>query len=197
MSRIERTAVVNFEPAHADPDSALHRARRGDTAAFADIVRRHQATVFSIGYRMLGRRDAAEDLAQDVFLQLYRKLDSIESLEHLGFWLRRVASNLAIDWLRRVSYSSSQPLDADVELPAPENDEDPLMTRALSGLLGELAPAARAVMVLRYQEDRDVAEIATALEMPVNTVKSHIKRSLTALRGKLVGAHLIADEERP
>jgi len=153
--------------------------------------------VFSIGYRMLGRRDAAEDLAQDVFLQLYRKLDSIESLEHLGFWLRRVAANLAIDWLRRASYGSSQPLEAAPELAAPDNDEDPLMTRALGGLLGELAPAARAVMVLRYQEDRDVAEIATALEMPVNTVKSHIKRSLTALRGKLVGAQLIADEEQP
>jgi RNA polymerase sigma-70 factor, ECF subfamily len=197
VSQAERHAVVNFEPAHADPDSPLHRARRGDTAAFADIVRRHQATVFSIGYRMLGRRDAAEDLAQDVFLQLYRKLDSIESLEHLGFWLRRVAANLAIDWLRRASYSNSQPLEAAPELPAPDNDEDPLMTRALGSLLGELAPAARAVMLLRYQEDRDVAEIATALEMPVNTVKSHIKRSLTALRGKLVGAQLIADEERP
>jgi DNA-directed RNA polymerase specialized sigma24 family protein len=50
-------------------------------------------------------------------------------------------------------------------------------------------------MVLRYQEDCDVAEIATALAMPVNTVKSHIKRSLTALRGKVIGARLITAEE--
>ncbi len=56
---------------------------------------------------------------------------------------------------------------------------------------------ARAVMVLRYQKDRDVAEIDTALEMPVNTVKSHIKRSLTALRGKMIGAQLITAEEMP
>ena len=67
------------------------RARAGDAGAFAALVRTHQGSVFSIGLRMLNRRDAAEDLAQDVFLQLYRKLDSIESLEHLGFWLRRVA----------------------------------------------------------------------------------------------------------
>ena len=67
--------------------------------------------MYSIGYRMLHRRDLAEDLAQDVFLQLYRKLESIESLEHLGFWLRRVAANLAIDWLRRAPYSATQPLD--------------------------------------------------------------------------------------
>jgi RNA polymerase sigma-70 factor (ECF subfamily) len=187
---------VNFEPAHADTESQLRRARDGDAAAFAHIVRRHQATVFSIGYRMLGRRDAAEDLAQDVFLQLYRKLDSLESIEHLAFWLRRVAANLAIDRLRRAPYSTTYALDeAALDVAAEpgtaEPAEDHLMTRAVTRLLAELAPAPRAVMVLRYQEDRDVAEIAATLDMPVNTVKSHIKRSLTALRGKLIGARLI------
>jgi len=181
---------VSLNPAPVDPPALLHNARAGDPAAFAALVLRHQASVFSIGYRMLGRRDAAEDLAQDVFLQLYRRLDSIESMEHLGFWLRRVAANLAIDWLRRAAYSATQPLDDDAEVPVHDPDSDPLMTRALSALLGELAPAARAVMVLRYQEDRDVAEIGAALDMPVNTVKSHIKRSLTALRAKMIGVQL-------
>jgi RNA polymerase sigma-70 factor (ECF subfamily) len=189
---------VNFESSHVDTDSLLRRARDGDAAAFADIVRRHQAAIFSIGYRMLGRRDAAEDLAQDVFLQLYRKLDSIESLEHLGFWLRRVAANLAIDRLRRAPYAGTYELDGealDVAAEPGPATPDHLMTRALAKLLGELAPAPRAVMVLRYQEDRDVAEIAAALDMPVNTVKSHIKRSLTALRGQLVGMQLVTAEE--
>src|SRR5881394_1169471 len=127
------------------PDALLVRARGGDAGAFAELVRAHQGSVFSIGYRMLGRRDAAEDLAQDVFLQLYRKLDSIESFEHLGFWLRRVAANLAIDWLRRLAWSATQPLDAVEEPAAFDAVSDPLMTRALAGLLGELAPAARAV----------------------------------------------------
>lgn len=165
-----------------DSDGALHGARGGDAGAFARLVRSHQASVFSIGYRMLGRRDAAEDLAQDVFLQLYRKLDHIESLEHLGFWLRRVASNLAIDRLRRAPARRHEPLDDQFEITAPERDADPLMSRELARLLAGLAPAARAVMVLRYQEDCDVADIAAALDMPVNTVKSHIKRSLAALR---------------
>ena len=157
----------------------------------------YQGSVFSIGYRMLNRRDAAEDLAQDVFLQLYRKLDSIESLEHLGFWLRRVAANLAIDRLRRAAHGATQPLEEVAEVEAPQQEGDPLLSRELSRLLGELSPAARAVMLLRYQEDCDVADIAAALEMPVNTVKSHIKRSLTALRGKMVGAQLITAEELP
>src|SRR5882672_7949601 len=172
------------------PDALLLRARAGDRDAFADLVRQHQGSVFSIGLRMLSRRDAAEDLAQDVFLQLYRKLDSIETPEHLGFWLRRVAANLAIDWLRRAPYTATQPLDAGAEVAAPERDDDLLMNRELARLLGELPPAPRAVMLLRYQEDCDVAEVAAALDMPVNTVKSHIKRSLTQLRSRMVGAQL-------
>lgn len=183
--------------APASQPSLLHLARRGDRQAFEALVRQHQAAVFSIGYRMLGRRDVAEDLAQDAFLQLYRKLDHIESPEHLGFWLRRVVANLAIDWLRRPAHGATQPLDEEIGMAAPVDETDPLMTRALARLLGELAPAARAVMVLRYQEDLDVADIANALDMPLNTVKSHIKRSLTALRARMLGAQLVSSEELP
>jgi RNA polymerase sigma-70 factor (ECF subfamily) len=186
---------VTQNAAQSMPDSLLLQARAGDRQAFAELVRAHQGSVFSIGLRMLNRRDAAEDLAQDVFLQMYRKLDSIESLEHLGFWLRRVAANLAIDWLRRAPNAAAQPLDEGAEIAAQESEQDLLMSRELLRLLGELAPPARAVMLLRYQEDRDVAEIGAMLDMPVNTVKSHIKRSLTALRGRMIGARLIDCEE--
>jgi RNA polymerase sigma-70 factor (ECF subfamily) len=184
-----------MNPAPSMPDSLLTQARAGDAKAFAALVRAHQGSVFSIGLRMLNRRDAAEDLAQDVFLQLYRRLGDIESLEHMGFWLRRVASNLAIDWLRRLPYTSTQPLDEEVPMPAAENAQDPLMDRELARLLNDLSPAARAVMLLRYQEDRDLAEIGTMLEMPVNTVKSHIKRSLTLLRSRMIGAKLVDCED--
>jgi RNA polymerase sigma-70 factor (ECF subfamily) len=180
---------LNVAPAL--PDSLLTQARAGDAGAFAALVRAHQGSVFSIGLRMLNRRDAAEDLAQDVFLQLYRKLTDIESPEHLGFWLRRVAANLAIDWLRRLPYASTQPLEEGSEVAAQESPQDPLMDRQLQRLLHELSPQARAVMLLRYQEDRDLAEIGAMLDMPVNTVKSHIKRSLTALRSRMIGAKLV------
>ena len=185
-----------MNPAPSMPDSLLTQARAGDTDAFAALVRAHQGSVFSIGLRMLNRRDAAEDLAQDVFLQLYRRLGDIESQEHLGFWLRRVASNLAIDWLRRLPYTSTQPLDDEMQVASPENPQDPLMDRELTRLMNELSPPARAVMLLRYQEDRDLAEIGATLEMPVNTVKSHIKRSLTALRARMIGARLVDCEPR-
>jgi RNA polymerase sigma-70 factor (ECF subfamily) len=179
------------------PDTLLTRARAGDREAFATLVRAHQGSVFSIGLRMLNRRDAAEDLAQDVFLQLYRKLESIESLEHLGFWLRRVAANLAIDWLRRLPYTNTQPLEEGEHVAAQDVPQDLLLQRELTRLMNELSPHARAVMLLRYQEDHDLADIGAMLDMPVNTVKSHIKRSLTTLRSRMIGAKLVDCEELP
>jgi RNA polymerase sigma-70 factor (ECF subfamily) len=187
---------VNLEAAQAESPALLLRARAGDANAFASLVRTHQGCVYSIGLRMLQRRDAAEDLAQDVFLQLYRKLDSIETMEHLGFWLRRVASNLAIDRLRRLPFTAPHP-DDEREIPSHDQPADPLMSRELARLLAELPPAPRAVMVLRFQEDRDLAEIATMLDMPVNTVKSHVKRSLTTLRSRMIGAKLVENEDLP
>ena len=186
---------MSSHPAQSLPDSLLTQARAGDPSAFATLVRAHQGSVFSIGLRMLNRRDAAEDLAQDVFLQLYRKLGDIESLEHLGFWLRRVAANLAIDWIRRLPYTSTQPLEEGAHVATQDAAADPLMDREMAKLLNELSPHARAVMLLRYQEDHDLSEIGAMLDMPVNTVKSHIKRSLTTLRSRMIGARLVDCED--
>ena len=134
--------AVSLHAAQPMPDSLLLRRAPATAQAFAALVRAHQGSVFSIGLRMLNRRDAAEDLAQDVFLQLYRKLDSIESLEHLGFWLRRVASNLAIDWLRRLPYTATQPLDEGAEVAAQQPDDDPLMSRELDAVVRRARAAA-------------------------------------------------------
>jgi len=175
----------------------LARAISGDAAAFGTLVRRHQRSVYSLALRMLTDRHQAEDLAQEVFLQLYRSLASVESEEHLGFWLRRVTMHRAIDRLRREPRYLTSTL-ADAELLAGEApDADPILERRLRGLLEELAPAARAVVVLRYQEDLDPAEIARTLKMPVNTVKSHLKRSLAQLREALTAPGPGGDGDRP
>jgi RNA polymerase sigma-70 factor, ECF subfamily len=73
-------------------------------------------------------------------------------------------------------------LEDEAENIAVESAEDPLLQRQLRGLLLQLNPVARAVMTLRYQEDLDPPDIAEILDMPVNTVKSHLKRSLDTLR---------------
>jgi RNA polymerase sigma-70 factor (ECF subfamily) len=169
------------------PDDAFASARAGEAAGFAALVRLHQPVVYGIALRMLMDRALAEDLSQEVFLQMYRSLQSIESHEHLAFWLRRVTAHRAIDRLRQERRSETTALEEAAELFAASLGEDPMLRKHLHGLIGRLAPMARAVLLLRYQEDLDPVEIARTLGIPVNTVKSHLKRSLSLLRGQLAG----------
>lgn len=150
--------------------------------AFAALVTGHQKSVFGLALRMLGSAHLAEDIAQEVFMQLHAKLTSIESPEHLRFWLRRVTANKAIDHLRRSSRLKVISLEEESQQVGTEDPGDPLLQKRLRAMLLQLTPAARAVMTLRFQDDLDPLEIARILDMPVNTVKSHLKRSLEVLR---------------
>jgi RNA polymerase sigma-70 factor (ECF subfamily) len=164
------------------PADSLVRARAGDRPAFASLIRQHQRLVYSLALRMLSDRHDAEDLAQEVFLQLHRRLAVIESDAHLLFWLRKVTTNLAIDRLRQGQKHRLLPLDDEPGVADVRLESDPLLQRRLRVLIGQLPPAARAVVLLRFQEDMDPTEIAAALEMSINTVKSHLRRSMAALR---------------
>ena len=177
-------------------DESLTRARAGESAAFSALVRHYQRTVYSIALRMLNDRHRAEDLAQEVFLQLYRDLDSIESAAHLTFWLRKVTVNRAIDRMRQESRHHNEPLSEAAVVVDASDAVDPLLQRRMAELLAQLPPAARAVVVLRYQEDLDPLDIASTLDMPLNTVKSHLKRSLAALRARVLGSAIV-DDLRP
>jgi RNA polymerase sigma-70 factor (ECF subfamily) len=168
-------------------DEQLEKARRGEHGALTLLVQAHQRSVYSLALRMLGTRDLAEDLTQEVFMQMNGKLSAIDSNRHLGFWLRQVTSNRAIDQLRRRARLQMTPLDEEPRLFSNEDATDPLLQRHLTALLAELSPPARAVLLLRYQEDLDPVEIARTLDMPVNTVKSHLKRSLQTMREKAAG----------
>ncbi len=179
-----------------DPlDQELAKARSGERAALAVLVQAHQRPVYSLALRMLGTRDLAEDLTHDVFMQLHGRLGAIESNRHLGFWLRQVTTNRAIDQLRRRARLQMTSLEDEPQFFSAESDADPLLQRHLRALLDELAAPARAVLLLRYQEDLDPIDIARTLDMPINTVKSHLKRSLETLREKTIGAQPMRYED--
>jgi RNA polymerase sigma-70 factor (ECF subfamily) len=170
--------------ARADTDSPLTRAKAGDPAAFEELLREHQSMVFSLAYRFAGDAAAAEDLAQEVFFDLSRALSRIESPAHLMFWLRRVTTHRCIDRLRR-PVSREATVEHFPEHAASDAMRDVLLDARIQRLVAELPTNARAVMLLRYQEDLDPSEIATVLEISVNTVKSHLRRSVETLREKL------------
>jgi RNA polymerase sigma-70 factor (ECF subfamily) len=172
----------------AAPDETitqLERAAAGDQSAFAGIVHEHQSMVFSLALHCLRDRALAEELAQDVFLKLYRHLGEIESPAHLKFWLRRVASHRAIDIARRRRWWPKFGLDDIPEPAQPALGGDSLLHRHLTKLVATLPETQRVLVVLRYQEDMDPAEIAAVLDMPVATVKSYLHRALGLLRKKL------------
>jgi RNA polymerase sigma-70 factor (ECF subfamily) len=177
--------LPNIEP--REPDELFAAARAGERQGFEALVRMHQARVYGIALRMLTDRELAEDLAQEVFLQLHHSIGSIDSHPHLLFWLRQVTARRAIDRLRRESRVETVALEDSLQLVAADPEEDPYLRKHLDALIGRLAPMARAVLLLRYQEDLDPLDIARTLGIPVNTVKSHLKRSLTSLRTQLAG----------
>jgi RNA polymerase sigma-70 factor (ECF subfamily) len=156
-----------------------------DEARFAELVEEHQSMVFSIAFRFLRDRAVAEELAQDVFLKLYRELPRLESREHVKFWLRKVISHRCMDYVRSASRKLEVALDDVLEPAAESSESDFLLENGLRKLVASLPDEARMVIVLRYQEEMEPQEIAQALGIPIGTVKSRLQRSLVLLRGKV------------
>lgn len=161
---------------------------------FRDIVERHQSRVYSIAYRILADSGAAEEVAQDVFLALYRNLDRLQSQEHLLAWLRRVTVHRATDVYRRracrVEFAADEFCEDHILLngnssAVSRNGFDQAgMEMSIEQMVASLPPAQRSVVLLRYQEDLMPTEISTLLSMPLGTVKSHLQRALKLLRTK-------------
>jgi len=173
------------EAAAERPEDVLARSAGGDPSAFESIVREHQGMVFSMAYHFLRNRALAEELAQDVFLSLYQNISAIKSPAHLVHWLRRVTSHRCLDQARRQKLRSHLSLEAVQEPAVMHAQPDVILSRRLARMVSSLPEKARMVVILRYQEDLHPFEIAEVLEMPINTVKSHLRRSLAMLREKL------------
>ena len=176
----------------AEPqDDILARAVSGDQEAFADLVRQHQRMVFSVAWNFFSDRSLAEDLAQDVFVQLFQNLASIESESHLLFWLRQVTVRKCIDhhrWRakrRHVSLEDWKETGDWRETGEAGETSDLLALGRVRSLVGALPEKFRAVVVLRYQEELTPDEISATLGWPVNTVKSRLFRALKTLRERM------------
>ncbi len=176
----------------AQPEDALARAKKGDQAAFAELVREHQAMVYSLARNFVRDAATAEDLAQEVFIHLFRNLAAIETPVHLKFWLRKVTGHRCIDFARRQKSNGSKTSVSLDEAPEPvsifdmpDSQPDLMMRSTIRRFVATLPEKPRLVVTLRYQEDLEPTEIAEVLEMPLNTVKSHLRRSLAILKEKV------------
>jgi RNA polymerase sigma-70 factor, ECF subfamily len=140
--------------------------------------------VYSIAWHFLRDRAVAEELAQDVFLDLHRNWSSMQSAQHIVFWLRKVTSRRSIDLLRRRKTRAETSLEELAEPTALERVHDSMLSSYLERMVASLPEKQRIVIVLRYQEGMEPEEIAEMLEINVSTVKTQITRALDLLRAK-------------
>ena len=174
-------------------DELVAAARRGDADAMDQLLRRHYDRVHAVCRRIAGTTRDADDAAQEAMIRVVRNLDRFDGRSAFGTWVYRIATNTALDELRkRKRRPQLQVVDDDV-LPYREPaDEfahrrvDGVIDRiAIQAALAELPDEFRAAVVMRDVADLDYAEIAAALELPLGTVKSRIARGRRLLIDKL------------
>lgn len=152
------------------------------------IYERHKSLVFNVAANLIGDRDAALDVAQDVFVSLYQDAATLREPAALSTWLYKVTVRRSIDAGRRITTRRTRPLDASAIDAGPDASEG--LTREETRVrvreaLGALPPKLREVAVLRYLEDLPYEAIARALSLNVGTVKSRLFRAHEALEASL------------
>ena len=179
--------------------SLVRRCVAGDAAAWEEIVRTYNRRIFNLCYRFTGSADDAEDLAQEVFIRVFRTLNSYEpSRGAFTTWVTTLTRNLLVDHFRK---SKQERLTESLDVPAAAGEDSLALIERLAdgrpgpearvaGLdrqrliqeaLGKLSPELRETVILRDLEDMDYKDIARVLRVPEGTVKSRINRGRTEL----------------
>ena len=171
----------------------IARAVGGDREASRALVERYQRRVFALVSRMLaGRgRPTIEDAAQDTFLQVFSRLASFDpdGPARLSTWILTIAARRAIDELRKMRPTVLAEIERTSDARGDERAIRRELIAAIEVALRELSPPLRAAFLLREYHDLDYAEIATALDIDVGTVKSRLSRARAALREQLAALH--------
>jgi RNA polymerase sigma-70 factor (ECF subfamily) len=176
------------------------RAAAGDGAAFHALVERHRAMVYRLAFQFAGNHHDAEDIAQDVFIKVYRSIDRFRYDAQLTSWLYRIVMNACIDHRRRQSPAGWAPFTEDAEMKmvnTPEEGPGP-EEQAYGGQIGDvleaeiarLPPGQRLVFTMRHHEGLKLSEIASALDLAEGTVKRQLHAAVHRLRAALCNARV-------
>jgi len=185
----------------ATPDSLIEQCLSGDQAAWETIVRQNWRKVFNVAYKFVGKHDEAEDLTQDIFLKIFKALNTFDRRANFQTWIISISRNLCIDHYRSVR-KERETIDRDVDTadlsaaaPGPtqiaaleQRDRVELLREAL----GSLPKTLRTAVLMRDLQELSYHEIARELRLPEGTVKSRINRGRSELARqirKLRGEH--------
>jgi len=169
----------------SDVATLLERCRAGDELAWEMLVRRYQSRVYAVAYHYTRNVEEARDLAQEIFVRIYRRLDSFHGEQRFLPWLLRVARNACIDRLRRMQArpaGSSATLDEAPELratgPTPEEaSATEAHKRLLYRALNRMSVKNREIILLKEIQGLKFEEISEMLGVPIGTVKSRSNRA--------------------
>jgi RNA polymerase sigma-70 factor (ECF subfamily) len=176
-------------------DSDLVRAVwLGDTAAFDGLVDRYLGAVYGVARRIVGQAADAEDVAQDTFVRAYERLYLYDVEQSFRNWVLKIATNLAINRLRsrrrervlRINVAQQKQQEGKDESETPVGPAG-LNARAWEYWLGQLNEKQRTAIVLFHFQQMPYAEIAEAMELPENTVRTHLHRARKRLRELMSG----------
>jgi RNA polymerase sigma-70 factor (ECF subfamily) len=168
-----------------DEATLIRRAQRGEPDAVEELFRRHWRGCWRAAYAVTGRRELANDVAQEAFVRAISSLARFDGSRPFAPWLTRIAVNLAVDELRgERRLDHAEPADAFAAAPAAQSDDRVVRTVA------RLGAQKRLIVVLHYWLDYPTPEIARLLDLPLGTVASRLSRALDELRLALEAEHV-------
>ena len=173
----------------------LQRAKKGEIAAFEALVSAYERRVYALALRSIGSEDDAADITQEVFLRVYRSLDTFRGDSGFSTWLYRITINLCVDLARKKNSAPTDPLDEEAIGRVPETRsehrpeealESSELRRELDIALSMVSEEHRKIVILRDVAGMTYADIASALSIEEGTVKSRLARARAALRKILI-----------
>jgi len=171
-----------------DDNEVVKLIRNGDPDLYGEIMERYQGKLFAYLYRLIGSKEEAEDLLQDVFIKAYRNLMSFDAERKFSSWIYRIAHNEAVNRIKRkslkrfISWESITSTKDKINTATTEEgpDKDWLrkeMKQEVADAIEKLPGKYKQVLLLRYYDDKSYEEISEILGRPVNTVGTLIKRA--------------------
>ncbi|MBI3491503.1 MAG: RNA polymerase sigma factor [Acidobacteria bacterium] len=185
-----KDVTVSAAAADRDHTALVARCQSGDVEAFETLYRRHAARIYTLACRMAGSVEDGEDLLQEIFLQVHRKLGSFKGEATIGTWLYRLALNHCLDYVRsRQAKMKKQTdtLDAETSFQPTARRDTPIARLDLERAIARLPEGCREAFVLHDVEGFDHKEVANLLGIAEGTSKSQVFKARVKLRTFLRG----------
>lgn len=166
----------------------LKSAKSGDLAAFEKILWLYEKPIFNYIRRLVNQLEDAEDLTQKTFIKLYKSLKSVNPEKNFKSWLYKIATNTVYDWFRKQKRNSEILMEnSEIQAETFAHEDAYYQIESLIDLekaLNEIKPAYKSILLLYYKNGLEYNEIAEILGVPINTVKTHLRRAKLELKNK-------------